>query len=109
MLMTTYTIKDGGGGLLCHECKTITTSAFDIELRRCAQCGYWHLPHLKPTWAKQELEMAVVEAAMELAEARAAAEFGPVQIMTKRALERFDAATSELEASCEGAWSREGA
>lgn len=52
------------GELTCFKCDTQTHAGMDTELRHCSHCGYWHISHLKPSWAKDDLEMDVVETAM---------------------------------------------
>lgn len=105
----TYEIADKGVHLKCYLCDNVTTWEYEIALRHCPACGVWHIPHLKPEWAKDVLELDVVEAALDLSAAIQGGKYGPNITQIKLDQKTFDDAVVELQSENEGKWERKGA
>lgn len=101
----TYDMSDKGV-LSCFECGMDTSVGLDVELRHCSHCGYWHVSRLKPGWAKDELEMDVVETALELGHQLEGGKYGPNLQQIKKAEADHADAISALVAEHEGKWER---
>ncbi len=97
MTSDTYEMSEKGV-LSCYECGKDTGAAFEVELRHCIHCGFWHVEHLKPSWAKDDMHEAIVEAAMDLADAKEGGKYGPMESQIKVEQEGLDKACAELAA-----------
>lgn len=107
MLPETYEIVGGDCPTLhCKLCGHVTDNGFDLELRRCHGCGKFHVPHLKPIWAKDDIELDVVEAAMELQEAETGGRYGPLVSEITKAKDRLGETCATLAAENDGKWIR---